>query len=114
MSSSGEIAIGLPADSPAGEVEGRTPARIVARLAQDPGEAPEPCTRLTGEDVTLGMLARGDWLGVDGRWSLVERCNSVNGWVTVQTAIGHPSIPAAHEDAPVYLARDIDREGVRA
>jgi len=93
--------------------EGRTPAGIVAQLVPDPGEAPEGCTRLIGDDVTIGLLVSGDWLGIDGRWCLVVGCTSVNSWVSVDTAYGHPSLPgAAYMDVGVHLARDIDLEGV--
>jgi len=92
---------------------GPTPARILARLAPDPGEVPEGYTPLIGDDVTIGLLLTGDWLGIDGRWCLVVGCTSVNGWVSVDTAHGHPSLPGAvYLDASVHLARNIDLEGV--
>lgn len=95
--------------------EGLTPARIIAQLAPDPDEAPEGYTPLIGDDVTIGLLLTGDWLGIDGRWCLVVGCTSVNGWVSVDTAHGHPSLPGAvYRDASVHLARNIDLEGVEA
>ena len=93
--------------------EGRTPVRILAQLAPDPGAPPVGYTVMTGEDVTLSLVASGDWLGIDGRWCLVVECTSVNGWVSVQTAHGHSSIRGAgYMDVRVHLARDIDLEGV--
>ena len=103
----------LPA--PANGAEDRTPARIIAQLVPDPGAPPVGYTLMTGGDVTLGLVATGDWLGIDGRWCLVIGRTSVNGWVTVQTAHGHPSIRGAgYMDVRVHLARDIDLEGVEA
>lgn len=93
-------------------VDGPTPARILARLAPDPGEVPEGCTVISGEDVTLGLVESGDWIGIDGRWCLVVACSSVNGWVSTETAFGHPFIPAAFSDVRIHLARDIDVAGV--
>ena len=107
------VAVFSTVDTSAG-FTGPTPARIVAQLAPDPGEVPEGYTVITGEDVTLGLIKSGDWLGIDGRWCLVVGCTSVNGWVTVETAYGYPSISAAFMDARVHLARDVDLEGVEA
>ena len=94
-------------------IDGPTPVRILAQLAADPGDVPVGFTVMTGEDITLGLVASGDWIGIDGRWSLVERCISVNGWISVETAFSHPFLSgAAFMDAPVHLARRIDVEGV--
>jgi hypothetical protein len=99
------------ADSPA-KVAGPTPARILAQLAQDPGPAPVGFTIMTGEDMTLGRINRGDYLGINGRWCRVMVCTALNGWVSVETPAGYPSIAAAFRDVPIHLARQIDLAGV--
>ncbi|MBS2554378.1 hypothetical protein KGQ19_46735 [Catenulispora sp. NL8] len=94
-------------------VEGPTPVRVLAQLAQDPGPEPVGFTVLTGEDTTMGLLNSGDAIGIDGRWCPVMRCTSVNGWVTVDTAYGYPVV-TAFMDARIHLARVINAEGVGA
>ena len=91
---------------------GPTPVRVLAQLAQDPGPAPVGFTVMTSEDMTLGLIKRGDLLGIDGRWCRVMVCTALNGWVTVETPAGYPRIAAAFMDAPIHLARMIDVEGV--
>ena len=90
---------------------GPTPARILARLGQDPGPAPARFTVISGEGVTLGLLNSGDAIGIDGRWCPVKGCTSINGWVTVDTAFGYPVV-MAYTDVQVHLARVIDAEEV--
>jgi hypothetical protein len=67
---------------------------------------------MTGEDITLALIECGDWIGIDGRWCLVVDCASMNGWVSIATAHGHPSIDAAYWDVRIHLARMIDDEDV--
>lgn len=92
-------------------VEGPTPARILAQLNEDPGPPPVGFTVMTGDDVILSLVNRGDVIGIDGRWCPVVGCMSVNGWVSVETAYGYPGV-TAYMDARVHLARVIDVEGV--
>lgn len=85
----------------------QTPVRILAQLARDPGAGPVGFTVITGEGVTMGLLNSGDALGIDGRWCPVVGCTEVNGWVTVETAYGYPTV-TAFRDASIHLARVID------
>ena len=89
-----------------------TPARALAQLAQDPGPAPVGFVIMTGADMTLGQINRGDFIGIDGRWCRVMVCTALNGWVSVDTPAGYPRIAAAFMNVPVHLARKIDVEGV--
>jgi len=84
-----------------------TPAGLVARLARDPGAPPVGLTVFP--DATLGSLITGDAIGIDGRWYSVQRCTSVNGWVSAETP---PYCPPAEGycDVPIHLARRIDIE----
>ena len=91
---------------------GQTPSRVLAQLAQNPGPAPVGFKVMTGEDMTLGLIKRGDFLGIDGRWCRVMVCTELNGWVSVETPAGYPNIAAAFMDVRVHLARAIDVEGV--
>lgn len=90
---------------------GPTPVRILSQLVQDPGAAPFGFTVMAGEDITMGLLNSGDRIGIDGRWCPVVGCTSVNGWVTVETAFGYPSL-TAFMDVRIHLARVIDAEGM--
>ena len=94
------------------EETGPTPARVLDQLAMDPGPAPAGFTVMTGEDMTIGLIKRGDFLGIDGRWCRVVLCTALNGWVSVETPAGYPCIKAAFLDVRVHLARVIDVEGV--
>ena len=93
-------------------VQGPTPVRILARLAPDPGAAPVGFTVITADDLPIGSIKTGDQIGIDGRWSRVTSCAALNGWVSVTTPLGFPSVTSAFQDAPVHLARVVDLEGI--
>ncbi|WP_194907535.1 hypothetical protein [Catenulispora rubra] len=95
-----------------GGLEGPTPVRILARLAPDPGAPPVGFTVITADDLPIGSIKTGDQIGIDGRWSRVTSCHALNGWVTVTTPLGFPSVTSAFRDAPVHLARVVDLEGI--
>ncbi len=74
-------------------------------LAQDPGAPPVGLTVFP--EAILGNLLSGDAIGIDGRWCNVERCTSVNEWVSVKTADYCPNAEG-FSDVPIFLARRIE------
>lgn len=97
----------MSTDQVAHVVARRTPASLIAKLAQAPG--PPPVGFVVMDEMTLGLINTEDQIAVDGRWWSVLSSTCVNGWVTAETPFGCPKIEG-FVDVPIHLARRIDTE----
>jgi hypothetical protein len=82
------------------ETENPTPNGILARFTELPPYLPRGLYEFD-EPQTLGDLASGHAIAIDGRWWDVLGCTSVNQWVSIDTP--GPRL-TAHESTPAHLA----------
>jgi hypothetical protein len=79
-----------------------SPRGALARLAAEPAYLLPRTARLP-RGLRLGEVVSGDLIAVNGRWTVIRGCTSVNGWVTLD--LGPVPGLTAHETADVHSAR---------
>lgn len=81
-----------------------TPQGPVARLAMCPQYQPPGVTDELDPPAgptAVGLVRRGVYIAVDGRWAMVRGCWQVNDMVKVETSLGNFE---AHRETPCFLA----------